>query len=165
MITLELITAQNAMAFREVRLRALHDAPTAFSSTYADESRLTDTDWVQRAEQWTGERSVGYLAMDAGSACGIAAGVLDQANPTRASLMSMWIAPTHRRRGIGGRLVDAVITWARARQARTIGLIVTSNNIVAIRFYESLGFMLTRTVKPYKNDPALNDLEMVRLLS
>jgi len=63
MITLELITQQNAMIFKDVRLRALQDTPSAFGSTYAKESQLTDADWVKRAAQWTSERSAGYLAM------------------------------------------------------------------------------------------------------
>ncbi|MGH7886605.1 MAG: hypothetical protein ACREPG_01985 [Candidatus Binatia bacterium] len=93
MITLQLITPRNATLFKDVRLRALRDTPSAFSSTYAKESQLTDNDWVKRAVQWSGEKSVGYLALDAGSPCGIASGLLDQADPTRASLLSMWVAP------------------------------------------------------------------------
>ena len=44
-ITLELLTPQTALAFKDVRLRALLDSPSAFSSTYAAESQLTDADW------------------------------------------------------------------------------------------------------------------------
>ena len=72
MISLELITPHNAMIFKDVRLRALQDAPSAFCATYANESQLTDDDWVKRAVQWGGEKSVGYLALDAGIPCGIA---------------------------------------------------------------------------------------------
>ena len=43
MITLEVVTLENAMVFKGIRLRALRDTPSAFSSTYADESQLTDT--------------------------------------------------------------------------------------------------------------------------
>ena len=58
MITLELLTPQNAMVFKYVRLRALQDTPTAFSSTYAEGSKLTDDAWVKRAAQWSGAKSV-----------------------------------------------------------------------------------------------------------
>jgi len=44
-------------------------------------------------------------------------------------------------------------------------LIVTSNNDGAIEFYQSLGFTITAQIGPYRNDPALNDLEMVRSIS
>lgn len=165
MITLELLTSQRTMAFKDVRLRALLDAPTAFSSTYAKESQFTDTEWVARAAQWNSEMSTTYLAMDKGTACGIASGLLDEGGAGRAHLLSMWVAPTHRRLGIGRTLVEAVINWARAQNARTLQLLVTSNNESAIKFYQSLGFTLTEYTEPYANDPALSNYEMILTLS
>lgn len=165
MIILEIITPQNAMVLKDVRLRALQDTPTAFSSTYAKESTLTDADWVKRAAQWSGEKSVGYLAMDARISCGVASGLLDQADATRAHLLSMWVAPAHRRLGIGRALVEAVVTWARTQNVRALFLLVTSNNEGAIKFYQRLGFSLTGHTEPYANDPALSNYEMIRSLS
>ena len=89
MVTLELITHRNAMSFKEVRLRALQDTPTAFGSTCAKESKFTDAEWVRRATQWNGERSCAYLAMDEGIPCGILGGFLEQDDVTRACLISM----------------------------------------------------------------------------
>jgi len=166
MASIELITQHNAMAFKDVRLRALQDAPTAFSSTYAEEFQLTDAEWVKRAARWTDETSIAYLAVDAGSPCGIAAGFLDKDDATRAHLVSMWVAPTHRRRGgIGRELVDKIVDWARLKSARTLKLLVTSNNDPAIRFYQQLGFQKTEWTEPYANDPALSNLEMIRSIS
>ncbi len=165
MITLELITPRNAMVFKDVRLRALQDTPTAFSSTYAEEFKVTDADWVKRAEQWSSEKSVGYLAMDAHAPCGITSGLLDQDNATRAHLLSMWVAPTHRRVGIGRTLVEAVVAWARTKNARTLLLLVTSNNDAAIEFYQRMGFSLTEKIEPYRNDPDLSNFEMIRSIS
>ena len=165
MIALETVTPEHAMAFKDIRLRALLDAPTAFSSTYAKESQFTVTDWVARAVHWNSEISTTYLAMDKGTACGIASGLLDQDGAGRAHLLSMWVAPTHRRLGIGRTLVDAVINWARAQNARTLQLLVTSNNEGAIKFYQSLGFKLTEYTEPYANDPALSNYEMILTLS
>jgi len=164
MITLELIAPRNVTRFKDVRLRALLDTPTAFSSTYAEESKLTDADWVKRAAQWSSEKSVGYLAMDVRAPCGIASGLLDQADATRAHLLSMWVAPTHRRQGVGRTLVEAVVAWARTKNARTMQLLVTSNNEGAITFYQRLGFALTGHIEPYANDPALSNYEMTRSL-
>lgn len=44
MITIEPITPQTALTFKAARLRALQDTPSAFGSTYAKESQLTDAD-------------------------------------------------------------------------------------------------------------------------
>ena len=118
MIALEPITPQNAMIFKDVRLRALRDTPNAFGSTYAKESQLSDADWIKRAAQWNSERSAAFVAMDGDTACGIVGSFLDQDDATRAHLVSMWTAPTHRHRGIGRLLVNEVLGWARVREAR-----------------------------------------------
>ena len=78
MISLQLVTPANAMLFKAVRLRALRDTPTAFSSNYAAEARLTDRNWIERAQEWSGKRSTTYLAMDVENPCGIVTGFLDQ---------------------------------------------------------------------------------------
>jgi GNAT superfamily N-acetyltransferase len=165
MVTLEVVTSENAMVFKGVRLRALQDTPSAFSSTYADESQLTDTEWLNRVTQWSGKRSRTYLARDTAGPCGIAGGFFDQDDLHRAHLVSMWVAPTYRRLGIGAQLVNAIVDWVRAEGARTLRLIVTSNNDGAIEFYQNLGFTITAQIGLYRNDPALNDLEMVRSIS
>ena len=152
------------MIFKDVRLRALLDSPTAFSSTFAKESTLTDDDWVARVAQWSSGTSTTYLALDTGRACGIASGMLDQSDPSRAHLLSMWVAPTHRRMGIGRSLVEAVLAWARAKNVQTMQLLVTSNNDPAIQFYRRLGFTLTGNEATYANDPALKDYEIIRSL-
>ena len=89
MISLQLVTPANAMHFKALRLRALSDTPTAFSSTYAAESRLSDRNWIERAQEWSSKRSTMYLAMDVENPCGIVSGFLDRGDTTRAHLASM----------------------------------------------------------------------------
>jgi len=162
LVAIEPITRLNVLLFKEVRLRALKDSPGAFDSTYARESQFADSEWMQRVEQWSGMSGAGFLAMDAGTACGIAGSFLDQNDPTRAHLISMWTAPKHRKRGIGRLLVNEVLNWARGRNARALQLMVTSNNEQAIRFYQRLGFTQTGRTEPYPNDPAVVEYEMSR---
>ena len=164
MIVLEPITTQKVFVFKEVRLRALRDTPSAFGSTYARESQLTDAEWIERATRWNGEKGIGFLAMDDGVACGIAGSFLDENDATRAQLISMWTAPTHRQQGVGRLLVDEVAAWARLRGARTLLLTVTSVNEPAMRFYERLGFTRTGRTEPYPNDPAVVEYEMARAI-
>jgi ribosomal protein S18 acetylase RimI-like enzyme len=164
MIVLESITAQNVFLFKEVRLRALRDTPSAFGSTYVRESQLTDAQWIERAIRWNGEKGIGFLAMDDEIACGIAGSFLDESEPTRAQLISMWTAPTHRRHGVGRLLVDEVAAWARLRGARTLLLMVTSVNEPAMRFYERLGFTRTGRTGPYPNDLNIIEYEMARTI-
>jgi ribosomal protein S18 acetylase RimI-like enzyme len=159
-LSLRSITPQDIDDFKAVRLRALQDAPFAFSSTYERESRFSDSEWRARIERWNGDKGVGYLAMDRDVPCGIAGALLDEVDSSRAELVSMWTAPTHRRQGVGALLVNAVIVWARSRKARTLCLMVTHTNAQAIRFYERLGFAMTGRTGPYPNDPAITECEM-----
>ena len=160
MIVIEPITPLNVAVFKDVRLRALQEAPYAFGSTYAREVQFDRAEWAMRVERWNGERGVGFLAMDGATACGIAGSLLDENNPTRAQLVSMWTAPTRRQLGIGRLLVDAVLDWARTRNVRTLLLMVTSNNDTAIRFYERLAFTKTGRAEPYPNDASVLEVEM-----
>jgi ribosomal protein S18 acetylase RimI-like enzyme len=161
-IVIERITRLNTFVFKAVRLRALLDDPHAFGSTYALESQLTEADWNRRVENWNGERGAGFLAMEQDTACGIAGAFIDENDLTRAQLISMWTAPTHRERGVGRLLVDEVLAWAGGRNTRVLLLMVVSNNEPAIRFYQRLGFTRTVRMEPYPNDPAVIEYEMSR---
>lgn len=160
MIRIESITPRNVPLFKQVRLRALQDSPSAFGATYAEESQLSDGDWMNRARRWNGERRVGFLVLDGRTPCGIAGSFLSEVDPPRAQLISMWTAPAYRRRGVGRLLVHAVLDWARLREARTLLLMVTSINEPAILFYQRLGFASTGRTAPYPNDPTIIEYEM-----
>ena len=162
MVTLERITLQNVSAFKAVRLRALQDTPSAFGSTYARESQFSDAECIKRAGNLCGERSIGYMAMEGRSPCGLALSLLHESDTSRAQLISMWTAPTQRQKGTGRLLVNEILNWCRERGAKTLDLMVTSSNESAIRFYERLGFTRTGRTEPYPNDPALIEYEMSR---
>jgi ribosomal protein S18 acetylase RimI-like enzyme len=56
---------------------------------------------------------------------------------------SVWVAEAWRGRGIGGMMVDALISWAEAtNQIEKLGLFVFSTSKAAIRLYESRGFAI-----------------------
>ena len=135
MVRIEQITLHNLAIFKEVRLRALEDSPSAFGSTYARERDFTDAERKARLERWNGVRGVGFVAMDDEVVCEIAGVLLDEKNATHAQLVSMWTAPTHRRKGVGRLLVDEVVGWAVQRGVVVLQLMVTSKNEPAIRFY------------------------------
>jgi ribosomal protein S18 acetylase RimI-like enzyme len=163
MVTLERITAENVALFREVRLRALQDTPLAFGSTYARESQFSDEEWLQRVTRWNGESGIGYLAMEGRHGCGIA-GVLLEEGEACAHLVSMWVAPTHRKCGTGRLLVNEIADWSRQRGVHVMRLMVTSSNESAMQFYQRLGFSRTGRTEPYPNDHALIEYEMSKLI-
>jgi ribosomal protein S18 acetylase RimI-like enzyme len=165
MLTLEPLSPRLVTELKQVRLRALQDTPSAFESAYAQESQLSEADWLQRAAKWSnGSTSACFLAMDEGAPGGIIACYFDDHDPPRPHVVSMWVASEHRRTGLGTRLMNEVQRWAQSRGAGELRLMVTDNNAKAISFYERCGFVFTGTNGPYANDPALLESEMVKLL-
>ncbi|MBB5337935.1 GNAT family N-acetyltransferase [Tunturiibacter gelidoferens] len=164
MVTLHRITPTLSASYKTVRLCALQDTPSAFGSTSARESQFSETDWHSRAANLCTQQSIGYLAYHQDEYCGIACGFLDQQVPRSAELVSMWVAPNHRRAGTGTLLVNAIESWARLCAAHTLRLMVTNNNLAAISFYERLGFTKNGRTEPYPNDPNLIEYEMSKLL-
>ncbi len=160
MITLKQVDPAAAMHLKAVRLAALKDSPTAFGSTFENESKLSDADWRQRVAERDGTRSITFLAWEDETPCGIAAGFITLDNPTQAHVVSVWVAPTHRKRGVGRQLMLAVAHWGVSRHVTDLFLMVTSNNQPAIVFYQDLGFKMTGDTKPYPNDTALVEYEM-----
>lgn len=163
-VEIEKITGQTAMIYKDLRLRALKEAPTAFGSTYLAESHLTDADWLNRVHNSNGQNSVLYIANYHGSAVGLAGGYLNEQNRQRAHLVSMWTASTHRKLGVGRLLVKTICEWATSCDANLLQLMVTSNNYAAISFYKRLGFNPTGYTEPYPNDSALIEHQMERQL-
>ena len=126
---------------RDVRLAALADAPDSFASTYADEARLSDEEWKLRAQACAeGGPAAAFTALHDGVACGLAIGIPLANEPATVELNGLWVAPSARRKGIAGALVEAVCGWARERRAERLVLEVTESSTAAIALYRALGF-------------------------
>jgi hypothetical protein len=76
---------------REVRLRALADAPDAFASTLEREAAFPEDVWRQRAQGGPG--SANFIVREDGVGVGIAA-VIPEPVPGRMQLVGMWVDRT-----------------------------------------------------------------------
>lgn len=71
-------------------------------------------------------------------------------------LISIAVIPSHRGRGIGGRLVSVLLQLFRDMDIPSIFLEVRSSNRAARIFYEGIGFKLERTIpRYYGNEDAI----------
>jgi ribosomal protein S18 acetylase RimI-like enzyme len=161
MITLEQLTPANALIFKAVRLHALQESPTSFSSTYARESTFPDEEWFARSARWSGAGFISYLAFDGDTACGMVGCTAEGQEPQRAHVVSMWVAPAYRRAGVGTLLISALKTWAKNQRLLELKLMVTSVNLSAIEFYQRIGFRMSGRTAPYPNDPTITEFEML----
>ena len=160
LVVIERITTQNALVFKAVRLRALQESPTAFSSTYEKESQFPDEEWLKRSVRWSSDSSAGFLAYEGEHARGMVFCFEDE-NRDHGQILSMWVDPESRRTGVGRLLIESVVIWAKARQLHELKLMVTSVNEAAIAFYRRLGFTMTGKSEAYPNDPAITEFEMM----
>ena len=127
--------------YRDLRLRALADSPDAFGSTLAAEAGRPDAEWARRLASSADVRvSLPLVAEQDGELIGLAWGRIDASAPDVAALYQMWVAPTHRGRGVGRKLLEAVIAWATAQNAAFLELGVTCGDSPARRLYERAGF-------------------------
>jgi ribosomal protein S18 acetylase RimI-like enzyme len=130
--------------YRNLRLRALADAPDAFCSTFAEESQRPDDVWAARlAGPALGsyQQAWPFVATLDGAPVGLAWVKLDGAGAHTAGVYQVWVAPEARGRGIGAALINAAIEWARARKASEVRLDVTAGDGAAARLYRRMGFV------------------------
>jgi GNAT superfamily N-acetyltransferase len=146
--------------FREVRLRALADAPQVFASTFERENGFSRDVWTSRL---TSDRTVNILAVDDGRALGTASGRIEE-QPGTAQLLGMWVAPEARGRGVGRALIETIVDWARDRGIHRLGLWVTEANDPARALYEKSGFLPTGERQPLPSDTAIMETKLVREL-
>lgn len=69
------------------------------------------------------------------------AGVFSPDNGLDADVLTLTVAPSWRRQGIGRAMLNQLIDWAIARQAPAIFLEVREGNVEASPLYESAGFV------------------------
>jgi GNAT superfamily N-acetyltransferase len=157
MVMVREVVAADWRALRDIRLEALRDAPAAFGSTYAREATFGEADWQRRISR--GGTFLGYLPeASASEPAGLIGGYSEE--PEMVELVSMYVRPRARGRGVGEALIATVIDWAGARNAASVHLWVTETNKPARLLYERCGFSLTGERQPLPSNPALGEIGM-----
>jgi GNAT superfamily N-acetyltransferase len=152
------VGADDWQLLRDVRLRALQDAPYAFLTTYADASGRPDSFWREWAARTDGGAT--FVAERDGRFDGIV-GCFETDEPGAVVLVAMWVAPELRGSGAAAGLVERVVEWARGRGAARVVLTVEAGNHSADRLYRRCGFVEAGDVRlPYEPNPGSRNLEL-----
>jgi ribosomal protein S18 acetylase RimI-like enzyme len=135
-ITIRQVDGEQWTEWRVLRRAALAEAPEAFGSTLEDWSGDGDTE-----DRWRRRLSGVPLNLVA-ELEDRAAGMVSATAPEKGSseLISMWVAPDARGKGVGNALVSAVADWARRQGAERLILDVRAVNSHAVALYERCGF-------------------------
>jgi RimJ/RimL family protein N-acetyltransferase len=128
-------------AFRELRLQALHDHPTAFAMDYESTLSQPETYWQERLGG-LGKENMIYFAEHEGQLAGMC-GLYWRESPKirhSATIWGVYVRPQWRGQQVAEALMDACLDFAREKQFTIVKLGVVSNNIAAIRCYARCGF-------------------------
>ncbi len=139
---------------RDLRLRALADAPDAFGSLLETERGYGEGDWHGWIDGWDGSVNHLVVAIDDGAWLGMAVGSHEDGTD-HIHVYGMWVEPSSRRRSLGSALVEAVFGWARGRGVARVELGVTESNPGAVAFYRRLGFEDTGNRTPLREGSPL----------
>jgi RimJ/RimL family protein N-acetyltransferase len=131
------LTPADAAGYREIRLAGLKNNPEAFGSTFESESLKPLSSFAERLRS-----SAIFGALRGAELLGIAGFAFREgAKETHKGLLwGMYVRPDARKSGVGRRLVEAVIDFAR-QHVEILQLNVVSDNEPARRLYARLGFV------------------------
>jgi ribosomal protein S18 acetylase RimI-like enzyme len=150
---------------RDLRLRALQEAPAAFADSFESGRILPRQAWAGWARMGAPSTTgLTVVAVDGDEWLGMTVARLLDDQPDSAWLEALWVDPRVRRAGLGSRLIEAVATWSRDRGARTLELSVTDNNEPAKGLYRHCGFVATGRRRPLPADPSRTEVFLSRRL-
>lgn len=149
-ITVRSVRPDEWRLWRDARLRMLRDDAAYFSTRYEDAVRQPDASWQRWAEEGhRGEAKTLLCAEDdeTGAWLGVVGGFV-RIDPSEAQLISMWVAPEARGRGVARLLIRELARWAVSRGCKTIFLFVQEANRPAQELYARVGFTATGDTAP-----------------
>ena len=135
------LNSPDANAFQALRLEALRECPSAFSSSYEEEFETPITVIAGRLAPESGRDMFG--AFSERELIGIIGFGREGARKLahKGFIRAMYVSPGFRHQGIGRRLVGHVLQHAASLSGlRQVTLTVTASNVAAIGLYEKMGF-------------------------
>ena len=149
---------------RELRLRALADAPRELGRSLDEEAAFPSSYWRAIAEDTqVADRRVRVVADDGEQLVGMVGGDWDEQSG-RVHLVALWVEPSSRGIGVGKALVAEVLVWARERRAHRVELWVVDDAPVAAALYASCGFVETSVHQAVPHSPDQTENLLVRLI-
>lgn len=149
---------------RELRVRALTDAPDAFAQTIEEIQGEPEAYWQQLAKNLRFSHHEFFIAFLNEEPIGITYGHQEAVDRHVAQVGSMWVSPMARGKGIGKQLLHRAMSWATAQGAKRMRLWVTVGNSPAMKLYKSSGFVPTGKTDLLPSYPSLHVIEMTREL-
>ena len=163
-ISVRQLQAEEWQLLKQLRLRALAEAPDAFSPRFEDNQDHPDSYW----QTWATRVAKPYSRIFVGNATTVSSEAplgLISAERSRdgvGHLGAFWTDPRTRGTGLGSALFDAAMHWLEAAGCRHLELSVTEGNGYAEAMYARRGFARDGRVEPLRDGSTLRNIFMVK---
>lgn len=141
--TIKQINANDWLNYKNIRLETLQKEPQAFSSTYKETLKYSDSKW----KQVLSDKNTRFLiAFHKNIAIGIGRISFNETEePIEVAVLgSLYVNIKYRKYGIGKELVKQLIKLAEKQEGiESVKLYVKNKQLAAINLYSSLGFVKT----------------------
>jgi len=145
-IEIRILGADDAAAFRAIRLEALATAPEVYGTTLDQEAEQPDSFWYQRLVDPAKTTFVAFAGAGPVALACLRSGVAGNVRH-RGFIWGVYAAPAWRGRGLGTDIMRALIDHADGQPAMEMTeLNVRGDNDAARRLYARLGFRVTGTI-------------------
>lgn len=141
MIYIRVLTVDDLCAYKSIRLELLKNEPVNFGSSYDEENSFDDSFWANRL---TNNKIIVFGAFDQETLVGISLAVTNPRKKIKhiATLNSMYVKKEYQNKGIGKKLIIAVIKFLKDKDVEILNLSVVTTNIAGINLYKHFGFTI-----------------------
>lgn len=155
--------------YRDLRLEALKNAPTAFEASPEEYTDKKDDYWYKKLKNYQRQEEIILFAEDNGQLIGIV-GVDFNSQIKRkhaVTIVGTYVKPKYQGQGIASMLVEAILKEIGHKPGVVkIDLDVNTENPAGIKLYEKFGFKIVGTYQKelYVNGKYYDYFEMEKLL-
>lgn len=161
MTTIDRLSEDDWERLAPLRLAALRTDQDAFGSSLAREEGFRESHWRMRLRS-----SAWLVASQGGTDVGLACVIQEPgAQEHERHLVSFWVRPEARRRGVGRALLDEAARWASQDGATRLTLWLVRGNDGAADVYRGAGFAPTGETMPLPRDPSRTEERWARELA
>jgi ribosomal protein S18 acetylase RimI-like enzyme len=160
-VTVRVLSPDDAIAVRQLRLEGLRLAPHAFGSAWEEEAPLPLAWWRTRLSgpaRWLGAEIDAQLA-----GLTVVSLNLRMKHAHNADIGAVYVAERFRRRGVAEALMQSAMAYLRTTSAQNVSLYVSADNIAAQKLYERFGFSVCGQLRRELNvDGSFSDELLMR---
>ncbi|MFA7248233.1 MAG: GNAT family N-acetyltransferase [Dehalococcoidia bacterium] len=150
------LRADEGLAYRAVRLRALEAEPAAYGQTLAEALAHPESLWHDLAASVAGDGARALFVLDRdGDLAGTLYAAVSEVPPHLGSLGAMWVDLDLRAQGWADRLLETAHEWAARWGAPGASLWVSSGNERAWRLYARHGYQPTGSIERWATGEAM----------